>query len=163
MEEELPIWMERWSKLVWKARIGTHLWSNEPSGPFRKAVRSSPAMTKLIFFSFFFSIGSFFFFGLFFFRVCVSLLWWLPLLLFLLVSQATALHQFLNPPVPYPHPPPCTTVVLVARCLPPLNHFLHSKKTFFLPPPRHCYCSLQATGRVFCAGFLLAGPSSSPL
>ena len=87
----------------------------------------------------------------------------LPLFLFLLVSQATALHQFLNPPAPYPHPPPCTTVVLVARCLPLLNHSLHSKKTFFLPPPRHCNCSLQATGRVFCAGFLLAGPSSSPL
>ncbi len=58
--------------MVRKARIGTYLWSKgQPSGSFRKAVRSSPATTKLIFLPLFLSVGSFFFWP--FFCSCQSL------------------------------------------------------------------------------------------
>ncbi len=41
-------------------------------------------------------------------------------------------HQFLNPPGPYPHPPPCTSIVLVAACcFRPQNSALHSNIPFF--------------------------------
>ncbi len=61
MVETLSIWIERRSKLVRKARIGTYLWSKgQPSGSFRKALRSSLATTKFIFLPFFCPVDLFF-------------------------------------------------------------------------------------------------------
>jgi hypothetical protein len=49
--------------------------------------------------------------------------------------QAMPSHQFLNPPGLYPHPPPCTSIVLVACCFRPQNSALHSNIPFFLHTP----------------------------
>ena len=159
MVEVLPIWIERWSKVVWIARFGTYLWSKgQPSGPFRKAVRSRPATTKRFFFSFF-SVSDLFFF---FVRVCFFLLSWPPLLLFLLVSQAMPSLQNLNPLAPYPYPPPCTSVVLVARCLPPQNPSLHANKTFFSFPLRTATVRWKPLVVSFAQGFVVQVIPHSP-
>jgi hypothetical protein len=138
MVEALPIYVERRSKLVRKARIGTYLWSKGQSlESFRKAVRSSPATTKLILFPFFCPVDLFFFGR--FFCSCQSLS-------FLSFGD----HHFPSsclahrlPPctklethLPHiPTHPPCTSLVRVAPCLPPQNPSLH---------PVSFFCSLQA-------------------
>ena len=95
-------------------------------------------------------------------RVCVSLLSWPPLLLFLLVSQAMPSLQNLNPLAPYPYPPPCTSVVLVARCLPPQNPSLHANKTFFSFPLRTATVRWKPLVVSFAQGFVMQVIPHSP-
>ena len=165
MVETLPIWIERRSKLVRKARIGTYLWSKgQPSGSFRKAVRLSLATTKFIFFAFFFVRWIFFFFWSFFFvlvSLSPSLVCWPPLSFFLLGPQAAALHQTWNPPAPYPYLPPCTSLVRVAPCLPPKNTSLHPAHSFFLFPSGTATGALSAVEGSFALCLLVQVPLHS--
>jgi hypothetical protein len=143
-----------------------HLWSKgQPSGPFRKAVRSSPARTKMTFFSFFFQYRIFFVFWSFFFffvRVCVSLLSRPPLLLFVLGSQAMPSLQTLHPPAPYPYPPSCTSILLVARCLPPQHPSLHANNAFFFFPLGTASARSKPLDVCFAPGFVVQVLPHSP-
>ncbi len=112
----------------------------------------------------FLSSDLFCFWSFIFVHVCFSpsLVSWPSLFIFLVRSQAAGVHQLLNAPAPYHHPPLCTFVVRVVPCL-PSNTLLSTQDTRFLVGNWPLELRFLTSGSVFLAGFLSAGPPRSPL
>ena len=75
---------------------------------------------------------------------------------------AAALHQIWNPSAPYPYPPPCTSSVVVERCLRPQNPSLHSNKPFVFLPLATATVGLKALEASIAPGFVVQVHPHSP-